>query len=205
MANRKLTDTQLVILSTAGARDDGLVLPLPKSGRVNRGTQTIVLRALLSKDLIAARPAQPGEEVWETHEDGSRTTLEITEAGFAAVGIIPDSRDSSGGAPETKPGKGKAETGAGGHERKTKRAPADKPAPAARTEPAKDTKLGILIATLRRKRGATIDEMMEATGWQAHSVRGAISGALKKLLGLEVASAAVDGRGRVYRFGGVAA
>jgi hypothetical protein len=41
--------------------------------------------------------------------------------------------------------------------------------------------------------------MQSATGWQAHSVRGAISGALKKKLGLEVTSEKIDGRGRVYR------
>jgi Protein of unknown function (DUF3489) len=39
----------------------------------------------------------------------------------------------------------------------------------------------------------------KATGWQPHSVRGAISGALKKKLGLAVASDKVEGRGRVYR------
>lgn len=61
------------------------------------------------------------------------------------------------------------------------------------------TKQAILIAQLRRKEGATIAELTEATGWQAHSVRGAISGALKKKLGLSVTSEKVDGRSRVYR------
>ena len=49
MANRKLTDTQLVVLSAAAAREGGLVLPLPKAVRVNRGTQTVVLRGLLRR------------------------------------------------------------------------------------------------------------------------------------------------------------
>lgn len=40
---------------------------------------------------------------------------------------------------------------------------------------------------------------MEATGWRAHSVRGAMSGALKKKLGLTIVSEVVEGRGRVYR------
>jgi Protein of unknown function (DUF3489) len=40
--------------------------------------------------------------------------------------------------------------------------------------------------------------MMQATGWQAHSVRGALSGALKKKLGLTVSSDKTDS-GRVYR------
>lgn len=43
-----------------------------------------------------------------------------------------------------------------------------------------------LIAMLRRTDGATIDEMAKAFGWQAHTVRGAIAGALKKKLDLKV-------------------
>ena len=51
---------------------------------------------------------------------------------------------------------------------------------------------------LRAEGGATIDEIVAATGWQPHTVRGAFAGALKKKLGLEVTSEKVEGRGRVY-------
>lgn len=61
------------------------------------------------------------------------------------------------------------------------------------------TKLERLITLLSKKEGATIGDLAKATGWQAHSVRGAISGTLKKKLGLTVTSAPVEGRGRVYR------
>ena len=61
------------------------------------------------------------------------------------------------------------------------------------------TKTARLIALLERKEGATIADLMKATAWQAHSVRGAISGNLKKKLGLDVTSEKVEGRGRVYR------
>ena len=61
------------------------------------------------------------------------------------------------------------------------------------------TKLASLITLLSRKDGATIADLTKATGWQAHSVRGAISGNLKKKLGLGVISEKVEGRGRVYR------
>jgi len=47
--------------------------------------------------------------------------------------------------------------------------------------------------------GSTIEEIIAATGWQSHTVRGAISGALKKKLGLEVTSEKVENRGRVYK------
>ena len=47
-------------------------------------------------------------------------------------------------------------------------------------------------------RGATVDEIASAMGWQRHTVRGLFSGTLKKKLGLTVASAQEE-RGRVYR------
>ena len=118
MANLKLTDIQCVILSSSGARDSGLVLPLPKSLRVNRGTQTIVLRGLLKKDLIAVRAAQPDEEVWETAEDGTRTALIITNAGLEAIGITPTSADAPEVAPAKGRTKGKVATGVGGRDAK---------------------------------------------------------------------------------------
>jgi predicted ArsR family transcriptional regulator len=56
-----------------------------------------------------------------------------------------------------------------------------------------------LIAMLRRAKGATIDEIAEALSWQAHTVRGAIAGALKKKLSLDVTSEKDEKRGRIYR------
>jgi hypothetical protein len=56
-----------------------------------------------------------------------------------------------------------------------------------------NTKLATVIAMLRRKEGATIEQLVKATGWQAHSVRGALSGALKKNLGLAISSTKTDG------------
>jgi len=68
--------------------------------------------------------------------------------------------------------------------------------------PKHSSKLGLLIAALRTRNGATVAELIETTGWQAHSIRGAISGALKKKLGLEVSSTSTEGRGRVYKIEG---
>jgi hypothetical protein len=64
--------------------------------------------------------------------------------------------------------------------------------------PHQDTKQARLIAMLRAPEGATIAEIVEATGWQPHTIRGAMAGALKKKLGLSVTSEKIDGRGRVY-------
>ena len=57
----------------------------------------------------------------------------------------------------------------------------------------------MLIALLQAPDGATMDTIMAATGWQAHTVRGAMSGALGKKLGLIVTSAKEGNGARVYR------
>ena len=61
------------------------------------------------------------------------------------------------------------------------------------------TKLAALVMALRRPQGATSLQLMLATGWQPHTVRGAISGMLRKKLGLKVILAHNDAGERVYR------
>ena len=65
--------------------------------------------------------------------------------------------------------------------------------------PRSPTKPEKIVRLLKRKSGATILELQEATGWQAHSVRGAIAGTIKKKLGHSVKSEKSIERGRVYR------
>jgi hypothetical protein len=61
------------------------------------------------------------------------------------------------------------------------------------------TKLAALVMALRRPQGATSQQLMLVTGWQAHTVRGTISGMLCKKLGLNVVLAHNDTGERVYR------
>ena len=61
------------------------------------------------------------------------------------------------------------------------------------------TKQAMLIEMLQAPTGRTMEKIISATGWQAHSARGAMSGALGKKLGLIVTSAREVDRGRVYR------
>ncbi|MEQ1809855.1 MAG: DUF3489 domain-containing protein [Terricaulis sp.] len=63
---------------------------------------------------------------------------------------------------------------------------------------APQSKLDLIVTALRKPKGATISALMALTGWQMHSVRGAIAGALKKKRGLNVQSAKTD-KERVYR------
>lgn len=65
--------------------------------------------------------------------------------------------------------------------------------------PASNSKQARLIDLLRAAPGGTIDQMMKLTGWQAHTVRGTISGVLRKRLGLNVACATDAAGARVYR------
>lgn len=70
----------------------------------------------------------------------------------------------------------------------------------------RDSKQTRLIALLKTTPGATIDQMMALTGWQAHSVRGTISGVLRKKLGLNVTcEPSADSNDRLYRIVGAVA
>lgn len=71
-------------------------------------------------------------------------------------------------------------------------------------EPAKprtrdNSKQAEVIRMLQRAEGATIAQIMQATGWQAHTVRGTFAGAFKKKLGLTLLSDKEKGGDRVYR------
>ena len=186
----KLTDTQLVILSTAAARDDGTVLPLPDSLKIKGGAVTAVLKSLLKKGLVAERPAARDAVVWREAENGDRTTLVVTDAGLQAIGVTPDA-EAEGTSAAVDPAPKKS----GG----TRSKAAAKPKTGAPPSVRPGTKQALLIDLLTAKDGATIDQIVTATGWQPHSVRGAISGTLKKKLGLIVTSETIEGHGRVYR------
>lgn len=90
LKNPKLTDAQLVILSAAAARDDGMLLPLPSSLTLNKGAATLVLESLVRKELAAEHIASLYDETWRLDDAGDRLTLVITGQGLAALGIDED-------------------------------------------------------------------------------------------------------------------
>jgi DNA-binding MarR family transcriptional regulator len=197
----KLTDTQLVILSTAARRDDGASLPLPKSLKLQGGAANHVMKSLVKKGLLQEQPAGRDGVAWRETTDGRRQTLVITDAGRAAIGIAADEQSESQPARMTPRGaRRSAVRRRKANEPKSTTAPSSKAkrmvSPSALRS---GTKLALLLDLLQRKEGASIAEAMKATGWQPHSVRGAISGALKKKLDLAVISDKVEGRDRVYR------
>ena len=183
----KISDTQAIILSAAAQREDRIALPLPESLR--GGAAAKVVGAMLAKGFLQEVDAdlRKGELVWRETGDGHGVTLVATDAGLAAVGIeTEDANPAPAGATD---------------------APIEEPAPDTPTKPEaapkartprEGTKQATLIAMLRAPGGATLDEIVAATGWLSHTARGAMSGALKKKLGLTITSEKVDGRGRVY-------
>jgi hypothetical protein len=84
---------------------------------------------------------------------------------------------------------------------KPKKTAGKKSAP--KTKTAKSgSKLGQLEAMLRRPDGATIAQLSKALDWQTHSIRGAMSGSLKKKQGLQITATKDEGADRVYRIAG---
>ena len=81
---------------------------------------------------------------------------------------------------------------------KAVQAPKPKSAKAAKEKKA-DTKLQIVIDLLKRPEGATVADIMKATGWQKHTVRGCMSGALKKKHGYKIVSEKPADGNRVYK------
>jgi hypothetical protein len=209
----KLSDAQAVILSAAAQRDDGAVLPLPETLRLKGGALDKVLGSLKAKSLIDHQGAPRGDDP---------PPLRITRAGLEAIGVEPeDEGDVPTGATEaeTTPAASEADTGAttaeaaGAEGQAQSGEPADtgRDAAAKRT-PRAGTKQALLIEMLERPEGATVEQIAAATGWQHHTIRGAISGALKKKLGLTVEATrtrevgpnktGAKGSGTVYRITG---
>ena len=130
---------------------------LPLPAHIRGGAVTKVLNALLAAGLISEAPHT------------------ISSAGLAAIGRTPAEE-----VPEAGPEAPSPETEATQPEQE-----ATTPEPPAR-KTREGSKQALLIEMLKRPEGATADQIAEATGWQKHTVRGAIAGALKKKLGLTI-------------------
>jgi hypothetical protein len=184
----QLSDSQLVVLSAACQRPDRSVYPL--TVKLPGGAAAKVLGSLLKKGLIREVQARREDTVWREDKKRGRLTLHATPAAFQVLGIeqgeIPAQGESDANA--------SAEAGAGSRRKRTGGKSKEKPI---RTRA--NSKQAQLIEMLKRPEGATIDEIVKKFDWQAHTVRGAFAGALKKRLGLNVQSGKVEGRGRVYR------
>ena len=190
----QLSDSQLVVLTAACQRPDRCVFPV--TARLKGNAAGNVLKSLLNKGLIKEVRAKRDDTVWRHDEERGRKTLVATKAAFAALGIDAQetpAEDETESAPNDTEDAGEEPKA----QRKAKSRASRTAAPRTR-DGSKQAQL-IAIAMLRRAKGATVDEIAEALSWQPHTVRGAIAGALKKKLGLQVTSEKDEKRGRVYR------
>ena len=181
-----LTDTQSIILSAAAQRADHIALPLPTNLR--GGAATKVVGTMLAKGLLEEVDAdlRKRELIWRETGDGHGVTLVATDAGLDAIGIEHEAGSANAVALDALTDEPAAQ------------AAVTVAAPTSRA-PREGTKQAALIDMLSRPEGATLDELATALEWAPHTCRGAMSGALKKRLGLVITSRKVDGRGRVYQ------
>jgi hypothetical protein len=173
----KLTDTQSNILSRAATRPGNLAMPLPDG--LHGAAAMMSVTKMIERGWLEEVDAdiRKGEPLWRETGDGHGTTLVATDAGLLAVGVEPVVVKTTAA---------------------IRTHTAQPPAPK-RPKPRTGTKQGMLIGMLQRPEGATMEQIIGATGWQAHTARGAMSGALRKKLGLVVTSERETGKGRVYR------
>jgi len=156
----RLTDIQLVLLSTAAARDNGSLLPPPDTlgdgpARIRKAVEQLIRRGLAAETEFA-----PAGDVWRT--DGEHMIgVIITDEGRAAIHVAPQ-----------------AEVEALSRETEGPDVAHAIEAPAAPL-PAR-TKTAHVLTMLRRDEGATLADLVAATGWLSHTTRAALTGLRKK-------------------------
>lgn len=194
----QISDTQALILNAAAQRQDRIAMPLPATLR--GGAAAKVIGAMINKGLLEEVEADPrkGDAMWRETGDGHGLTLVATDAGLQAIGIElePEATEPEATEPEeTEPAPRFYTAPADGAADEATPARAAKRA----TAPRGGSKQEALLEMLRRPGGATVAEVSEKMGWQAHTVRAAISAGLVKKFGVQIQTEKVEGRGRVYR------
>jgi hypothetical protein len=178
----KLSDTQLVVLSKAAARDDGIAT-VPEG--LNKAAAAKVAASLVSRKLMREIRSKPDMRAWRDDEEGRGTSLVITREGRQAIGIEDGENDGSNQLPAAK------------NERAGVQQRSRRKRPASIDEPRAGSKQALIIKMLSRKSGATLDALVEATGWLPHTTRAALTGLRKR--GYAVLLERQDGKPSLYR------
>jgi hypothetical protein len=186
----RLNDLQLVMLSSAAARDNGSLIPFPQNCMQDRARIGKAVTALLRRALIEELPVTDRSLAWR-EEDQDPIGLFITEAGRAAIGSAPDahasddfpdavcSEDDEGSVvhesdPEALAGTAYSAVAV------TRPTASEQTAPSSLNPARTGSKIATVVAMLEREQGATLDEMVEATGWLPHTTRAVLTGLRKK-------------------------
>jgi hypothetical protein len=186
----KLTDAQLVMLSAAAQREDRC-LTVPE--RLKGAILTKVREKLVKLGLVREARAKPGMPIWRRDDTGQSYALKLTAAGSKVIAVGDGLEEAIAEAPQqqSKP----AATDASGPDIVGERARS--------LTPRAGSKLARLIDLLQRSEGATVPNLIEATGWLPHTTRAALTGLRKR--GYAVARERVDGGDSVYRIASPAA
>jgi hypothetical protein len=200
----KLSDTQLIVLSSAAKHDEGLAT---RPVSPNAAAAMKVASSLIGKGLVREIRAKADAPVWHENDEG-RFALKITKAGREAIGVEDEEAQDAVpvSAPPAPPRSKKSGSKATGKRdaqktsatarkgRKHKPASDDESSPADFRAGSKQAKI---VELMKRAKGATLDEMVEATDWLPHTTRAALTGLRKR--GLTVERVKDEGRGSVYR------
>lgn len=166
--NSKLNDLQLILLSHAANQASRSVLPLP-STVTDETRADKELKSLLRRGLLSRAEATQATQAWRTEDDLSVALL-ISGAGMAALGLA----DENEGA-----GSESIAATAGSADDALAEAQAD-PVPAPQRQPRADSKIAKVIALLSGEGGASLAQLIEATGWLPHTTRAALTGLRKQ-------------------------
>ncbi len=134
---------------------------------------------VLTSEGVAAIGVEADGDEAPAIADTAPTSPELHAAADAPAGR--SEADDAPASAERKPAKRNAKAA---RTKQTETAPGGDPS--AKPTPRAGTKQALMIELLRRPEGATVEQIAAATGWQHHTIRGAISGTLKKKLGLTV-------------------
>jgi hypothetical protein len=204
----KLSDTQLLILSSASQRTDhAAVLPANLKGSAAKK----VVDKLLNEKLLQELRAKDDMPVWRRGDDNRPYSLRITKTGLKAIEVedVAEASDNNAAAGPDKVAAADVSTEAKASERPSRAkgsgakkiaavsAKATK-ASSGRNKP--DSKQDRIVALLQRPQGATLDALVKETQWQKHSLRGFLAGMVRKKLKLPLLSEKIDGV-RTYRIG----
>jgi hypothetical protein len=179
----KLTDTQLIVLSKAAAREDGIG-SIPAG--LNNAPAAKVAASLVSRKLMREVRSKPGMPVWREEEEGPGTSLVITREGREAIGLDDGENDSSKDATTAKESRRREGQQASPRNRST-----------IVDEPRSGSKQALITKMLSRKAGASLEALVEATGWLPHTTRAALTGLRKR--GYTVLLERQEGKPSLYR------
>ena len=189
----KLTDTQIAMLSAAVLRGDRfLVAPTNLKG----GAVQKVAAKLINAGLVMEIRAKPGAPVWrQDKQAGQFYALKLAAAGFRA--IAADNRSASD---DTRADHDDRVQVAKTISKITQHASAEAPTTdtARSSAPREGTKLARVVGLLQRDCGATLQELIEVTGWLPHTTRAALTGLRKRGYAVTIDRSHKE-RGSTYR------